>query len=56
MGSEVNTRYSDKDLGGFKKLILIKIEKAKHDLELIKSGALLKSYSDDAIDMVKNYL
>ena len=26
------------------------------DLELIKSGALHKSYSDDVIDMVKNYL
>jgi len=38
MGSEVNTRYSDKDLGGFKKLILTKIENAKHDLELIKSA------------------
>ena len=26
------------------------------DLELIKSGAFPKSYSDDVIDMVKNYL
>ena len=38
MGSVLSTRYSDKDLGIFKKLILGKIEKAKHDLELIKSA------------------
>ncbi|MFD1161619.1 MULTISPECIES: TraR/DksA family transcriptional regulator [Hwangdonia] len=31
-------RYSDKDLAEFKTLILEKIEKAKHDLELIKSA------------------
>lgn len=31
-------RYSDKDLAEFKTLILDKIEKAKHDLELIKSA------------------
>lgn len=31
-------RYSDKDLAKFKDLILEKIEKAQHDLELIKSA------------------
>ena len=28
MGSDVTTKYSDKDLGRFKKLILTKIEKS----------------------------
>ena len=31
-------RYSDKDLAEFKELIKGKIEKAQHDLELIKSA------------------
>ena len=31
-------KYSDKDLAEFKELILGKIEKAQHDLELIKSA------------------
>ncbi len=31
-------RYSDSDLAEFKELILEKIEKAQHDLELIKSA------------------
>ena len=31
-------KYSDKDLEAFKELILKKIEKAQHDLELIKSA------------------
>ena len=35
---EQNTRFSDTDLAHFKTLILEKIEKAKHDLELIKSA------------------
>jgi len=33
-----NVRYSDVDLAYFKQLILDKIEKAQHDLELIKSA------------------
>jgi RNA polymerase-binding transcription factor DksA len=33
-----NVRYSDADLAYFKQLISDKIEKAKHDLELIKSA------------------
>jgi len=38
MGIEGNVRYADKDLAEFKELILEKIEKAQHDLELIKSA------------------
>lgn len=37
MGGDT-VRYSDKDLAEFKKLIIEKIEKAQHDLELIKSA------------------
>lgn len=33
-----NIRYSDAELAEFKTLILEKIEKAKHDLDLIKSA------------------
>ena len=35
---ETTNRYSDKDLEEFKALIHQKIEKAQHDLELIKSA------------------
>ena len=38
MGAGTNVRYADKDLGEFKTLILEKIEKSEHDLELIKSA------------------
>ena len=38
MSKDVNIRYSDSDLATFKKLINEKIDKAKHDLELIKSA------------------
>jgi len=38
MGIENNNRYSDVDLAEFKELILAKIDKAQHDLELIKSA------------------
>ena len=38
MSTDANVRYSDKDLAEFKVLILEKIEKAQHDLELIKSA------------------
>jgi len=37
---ETNLRYSDADLLEFKGIIQEKIEKAKHDLELIKSAYL----------------
>ena len=36
--AEEKIRYSDADLDEFKSLILEKIEKAQHDLELIKSA------------------
>lgn len=38
MAAGNTVRYSDKDLAEFKKLIQEKIEKAQHDLELIKSA------------------
>ncbi len=38
MGVQANVRYSDKDLAEFKELIQDKIDKAQHDLELIKSA------------------
>lgn len=38
MKTDTNVRYSDKDLAEFKTLITEKIEKANHDLELIKSA------------------
>ena len=38
MSKDVNIRYTDKDLLEFKDLINIKIGKAKHDLELIRSA------------------
>ncbi len=38
MSEEIKTRYSDKDLEEFKVLIQEKIEKAKEQLDLIKSA------------------
>jgi len=38
MAIDTNNRYSDADLAKFKALILQKIEKSQHDLELIKSA------------------
>lgn len=38
MATDTNLRYADKDLAEFKILIQEKIEKAQHDLELIKSA------------------
>ncbi|MEM5563609.1 TraR/DksA C4-type zinc finger protein [Psychroserpens sp. AS72] len=38
MANDNTVRYSDKELEEFKVLILDKIEKAKHDLDLIKSA------------------
>ena len=35
---DLNIRYADADLAAFKTIILEKIEKAQHDLELIKSA------------------
>ena len=44
MAIENTVRYSDKDLAEFKALIHVKIKKAQHDLELIKSTKLCLSY------------
>ena len=38
MAIDTNNRYSDKDLEEFRELIQDKIDKAEHDLELIKSA------------------
>ncbi|MBD3862889.1 MAG: DnaK suppressor protein [Olleya marilimosa] len=38
MDSDINVRYSDKELAGFKVLIQEKIKQAQHDLELIQSA------------------
>ena len=38
MATDTNNRYSDEDLEEFRGLITEKIDKAKHDLELIKSA------------------
>ncbi len=38
MATDTKNRYSDKDLEEFKTLIQDKIDKAEHDLELIKSA------------------
>ncbi|NOY48361.1 MAG: TraR/DksA family transcriptional regulator [Chlorobi bacterium] len=38
MAEDLKNRYSDADLEKFKTLILEKIEKAQHDLELIRSA------------------
>ena len=38
MAIDINNRYADADLAEFKELIHKKIEKAQHDLELIKSA------------------
>ena len=43
MAEEVKNRYSDAELEEFRKLILVKIEKAKEQLQLIES-----SYKNDS--------
>src|SRR5690606_7472603 len=57
MADELNVRYSDKDLAEFKGLILDKIEKAKHDLELIKSAYMndLNNGTDDTSPTFKAF-
>ncbi|HLV69459.1 MAG TPA: TraR/DksA C4-type zinc finger protein [Xanthomarina sp.] len=57
MADELNVRYSDKDLAEFKGLILEKIEKAKHDLELIKSAYMndLNNGTDDTSPTFKAF-
>ena len=57
MQVETNNRYSDKDLAEFKKLIQEKIEKAQHDLELIKSAYMndLNNGTDDTSPTFKAF-
>ncbi|MFC4723097.1 TraR/DksA family transcriptional regulator [Geojedonia litorea] len=57
MGVEANIRYSDKDLAEFKALIQEKIEKAYHDLELIKSAYMndLNNGTDDTSPTFKAF-
>lgn len=57
MGEDVNVRYSDKDLAEFKVLIQEKIEKAQHDLELIKSAYMndLNNGTDDTSPTFKAF-
>ncbi|WP_274474238.1 TraR/DksA family transcriptional regulator [Mangrovimonas aestuarii] len=54
---ETNNRYSDADLAEFKMLIKDKIEKAKHDLELIKSAYMndLNNGTDDTSPTFKAF-
>ena len=49
MAIEIKNRYSDKDLAAFKVLIQEKINKAEHDLELIKS-AYMNNHSNGTDD------
>ncbi|PNQ74959.1 molecular chaperone DnaK [Hanstruepera neustonica] len=57
MAVDANVRYSDKDLAEFKALIQEKIEKAKHDLELIKSAYMndLNNGTDDTSPTFKAF-
>jgi len=54
MAIENTVRYSDKELAGFKELILDKIESAKHDLELIKSAYMNDHNLKNALIRVEN--
>lgn len=57
MAADTNIRYSDKDLAHFKELIQEKIEKAQHDLELIKSAYMndLNNGTDDTSPTFKAF-
>lgn len=54
---EEKTRYSDADLAEFKVLIKAKIEKAQHDLDLIKSAYMndLNNGTDDTSPTFKAF-
>lgn len=57
MGNETNIRYSDSNLAEFKELIQAKIEKAKRDLDLIKSAYMndLDNGTDDTSPTFKAF-
>lgn len=54
---EEKMRYSDADLAEFKEIILVKIEKAKADLDLIKSAYMndLNNGTDDTSPTFKAF-
>jgi len=57
MAQDAPNRYSDKDLEEFKLLLQDKIEKAQHDLELIKSAYMndLNNGTDDTSPTFKAF-
>ncbi|WP_299393024.1 TraR/DksA C4-type zinc finger protein [uncultured Gelidibacter sp.] len=57
MADDLNVRYSDKDLAEFKELIQEKIQKAIHDLDLIKSAYMndLNNGTDDTSPTFKAF-
>ncbi|TDU43725.1 TraR/DksA family transcriptional regulator [Gelidibacter sediminis] len=57
MADDTNVRYSDKDLAEFKELIQEKIQKAIHDLDLIKSAYMndLNNGTDDTSPTFKAF-
>ncbi len=57
MSEDLKVRYSDKDLAEFKTLIQEKIDKAQHDLELIKSAYMndLNNGTDDTSPTFKAF-
>lgn len=57
MSVETNNRYSDKDLAEFKAIILEKIKKAEHDLDLIKSAYMndMNNGTDDTSPSFKAF-
>lgn len=57
MSTDTNVRYSDKDLEEFRKIIQEKIDKAEHDLGLIKSAYMndLNNGTDDTSPTFKAF-
>tara|TARA_B100000886_G_C20360538_1_gene465001 strand:- start:457 stop:840 length:384 start_codon:yes stop_codon:yes gene_type:complete len=57
MSKKTKNRYSDRDLESFKKIINVKIEKAKIDLDLLKSAYMNDSNNgtDDTSPTFKSF-
>ncbi|RSK41707.1 MULTISPECIES: TraR/DksA family transcriptional regulator [Mangrovimonas] len=57
MSADTNVRYSDKDLEEFRQIIQEKIDKAEHDLGLIKSAYMndLNNGTDDTSPTFKAF-
>lgn len=49
MSEDIKVRYSDADLAEFKEIIEAKIEKSKHDIELLK-GAYMNDHNNGTED------